>query len=118
MLQMKNLDYNSENTLQRKHWAAFRTEKRCLTPAVKWKGSQQLRQRVVMGCMIMLISELIQYSNLGAISKRIHKPVLSEVDLLLENTKMGICPQQFAGSSWSFLFYPVIVVKYHQDPYS
>lgn len=47
----------------------------------------------------MLISELIQCSNLDAISKCIHNSVLLEMDLLLENTKMGICPQQFAGSS-------------------
>lgn len=46
-----------------------------------------------------------------AISEHLHKPVLLEMDSLLEATLVCISPQWFTRASWSFLSYPLLMVK-------
>lgn len=62
-----------------------------------------------MNSIIMFIFEHYQCSNLDAISKHVHKPVLLEMDLLLEDTKTGIWPQQFTKTFTHKIFFIIII---------
>lgn len=72
---------------------AFRSKKWYLTLVVKGKDSQYYRELIIMNSIITRsYLDIIKCSDLDAISKHVHKPVLLEMDLLLEDTKTGICP--------------------------
>lgn len=65
-----------------------------------------------MNSIIMLIFEHYQCSNLDAISKHVHKPVLLEMDLLLEDTKTGIWPQQFTKTFTHKIFFLLLLLLF------